>query len=179
MISRFLTIFIVFSVFAFFVTGVSAEGFSEYRLSAGDRIKINVFGEDELSVETRLSDAGTIPYPFLGEVRALGMTTGELTTFLTDRLLDGYLLDPSISVNILEYREFFIDGAVKSPGGYPYQPGLTLQRAVSLSGGFTERASSSKFYVVRDVNKGSKPVKIDLNDPIQPGDFVTIEESFF
>ncbi|WP_370085332.1 polysaccharide biosynthesis/export family protein [Neptunomonas phycophila] len=179
MIGRFLTLFMVFSFIALPSSWADAEGFSEYRLSAGDRIKINVFGEAELSVETRLSDAGTIPYPFLGEVRALGMTTGELTAYLTDRLLDGYLLDPSVSVNILEYREFFIDGAVKSPGGYPYQPGLTLQRAVSLSGGFTPRASSSKFYVVRESEGGSKPIKIDLNDSIKPGDFVTIEESFF
>ena len=156
-----------------------AEGLSEYKMSSGDLIKIQVYGEEELTIETRLSDAGTISYPLLGELRVLGMTTGQLSTYITDEPLNGYLLDPSVSVAILQYREFYIDGAVKSPGGYPYQPGLTLQRAVSLAGGFTERASSSKFYRVKEGEDSSRPVKVNLNSPIQPGDVITIEESFF
>lgn len=156
---------------------VWAEGMSDYRISAGDLVKIQVYGEEELSMETRLSDAGTISYPFLGELRVMGLTTGALGDLLYKKLSDGYLVDPSVSVEILEYRKFFIDGAVKSPGGYPYQPGLTLQRAVSLAGGFTERASSSKFYVMREA--GAAPEKVELLSTIRPGDVVTIEESFF
>jgi protein involved in polysaccharide export with SLBB domain len=142
--------------------GAHAEGMSDYRMSVGDLIKIQVYGEDELSPELRLSDAGTISYPFLGELTALGLTTGELSQLLADRLADGYLIDPSVNVTILEYREFYIDGAVNKPGGYPYQPGLTLQRAVSLAGGFTERASSSKFFVVRE-GAGNESSRVDLN----------------
>ncbi len=156
-----------------------AEGMSDYRISAGDLIKIQVYGEEELSVETRLSDAGTISYPFLGELRVMGMTTGTLGEHLYQKLSDGYLVDPSVSVEILEYREFFIDGAVKNPGGYPFQPGLTLQRAVSLAGGFTERASSSKFYVVREGESSTQPVLIGISSAVKPGDVITIEESFF
>jgi protein involved in polysaccharide export with SLBB domain len=155
-----------------------AEGMSDYRMSVGDLIKIQVYGEDQLSPELRLSDAGTISYPFLGELTALGMTTGELSKLLTSRLADGYLVEPSVNVTILEYREFYIDGAVNKPGGYPYQPGLTLQRAVSLAGGFTERASSSKFFVVRE-GAGNESSRLDLNSPVQPGDVITIDESFF
>jgi protein involved in polysaccharide export with SLBB domain len=161
-----------------FSLGAHAEGMSDYRMSVGDLIKIQVYGEEELSPELRLSDAGTISYPFLGELAALGLTTGELSQLLSTRLADGYLVDPSVNVTILEYREFYIDGAVNKPGGYPYQPGLTLQRAVSLAGGFTERASSSKFFVVRE-GAGNEPNRLDLNSPVQPGDVITIDESFF
>jgi protein involved in polysaccharide export with SLBB domain len=173
-------LFYLIAAFAVMLTqNVNAEGLSDYRMSVGDLIKIQVYGEDELSTEVRLSDAGTISYPFFGELQVLGLTTGGLSGLLTERLQDGYLVDPSVSVSVLEYREFFIDGAVKQPGGYAYQPGLTLQRAVSLAGGFSERASSSKFFVVREGSGSNKPSKISLMAPIQPGDVITIEESFF
>lgn len=157
-----------------------SEGLSDYRLGSGDLLGITVFGEDDLSVEVRMSDAGTISYPFLGELRVKGLTTGALGDMLATKLRDGYLVNPSVSVAVLEYREFYINGAVKSPGAYPYQPGLTLQRAVSLAGGFTERASSSKFYLSHEKSLNDvKPEKVKLNARVTPGDVITIEESFF
>lgn len=159
---------------------VVTDGFSDYRLSSGDLVGIQVFGEPDLSVEVRMSDAGTISYPFLGELRAQGMTIGALSELLTSKLLDGYLVNPSVNITILEYREFYIDGAVQKPGAYPYQPGLTLQRAVSLAGGFTERASSSKFYISHEGStSNNSSVKAALSSPVAPGDVINIEESFF
>jgi len=153
-----------------------AEVTSDYRLGTGDKVSIKVFGEEELSAEFTLSDAGTISYPFLGEINVLDKTTGELSNLLTRMLGDGYIINPSINVEVISYREFYINGEIENPGAYPYQPGLTLQKAVAMAGGFTERASSSKMYVTRD--DGSR-AKIKSNHEVLPGDVITIDESFF
>jgi len=155
------------------------NGLSGYQIGSGDLLSIQVFGEEDLSLEVRLSDAGTISYPFLGELRARGLSIGQLSELIRDQLADGYLVNPSVNVTVLEYREFFINGEVEKPGGYPYQPGLTLQKAVALAGGFTERASKSKIFVVPDGKEGDEPVRIKLSTTIRPGDIITIEESFF
>lgn len=153
---------------------------SDYALGVGDKIKITVFGEENLSLEVTLSDAGTFSYPFLGEIPVLGRTIGGLADYITEGLLDGYLIQPNVSVTVVEYRPFYIHGEVKEPGGYPFQPGLTLQRAVALAGGFTERASSSKFYLLSEgAQDESERQKIELTSPLNPGDTITVEESFF
>jgi len=158
----------------------SSPAYSSYRLGAGDVVNIRVFGEDDLSKEKiRLTDAGTVPYPVLGELRVLGMTVGDLERLITEGLKGRYLVNPRVSVQIDEYRPFYVNGMVDKPGGYPYQPGLTVRKAASLAGGFKERASSSKMYVIREGDKTQTPVKVDLNTLIGPGDILTIEESFF
>ncbi|WP_232846403.1 polysaccharide biosynthesis/export family protein [Amphritea pacifica] len=168
------------AIMIFFCSAVSAESttLSDYRLGSGDLLSIQVFGEEDLSMEIRLSDAGTIAYPFLGELRVLNMTIGHLSTMIEEGLADGYLLDPHVSITVKEYRQFFINGEIKEPGGYPYQPGLTLQKAVALAGGFTERASKSKLFIAHD-GETSDPRLADLNTQIRPGDIITIEQSFF
>ncbi|WP_245600975.1 polysaccharide biosynthesis/export family protein [Marinobacterium jannaschii] len=152
---------------------------SDYPLGSGDLLSIKVFGEEDLSLEVRLSDAGTISYPFLGELRVTGLSTGQLSLLIRDQLADGYLVRPNVNVTVLEYRQFFINGEVEKPGGYPFQPGLSLQKAVALAGGFTERASKSKVYVIHDGDEGRPPLRLRLTDSIRPGDIITIEESFF
>ena len=112
---------------------VDLQGSSTYRLSSGDIIRISVYGEPDLSFEeTRLTDAGTFSYPFVGEVKAQGKTSAELERILTEALQGDYLVDPRVSISVLEYREFYISGEVKQPGGYKYQPGLSLRRAIAL-----------------------------------------------
>ena len=153
---------------------------SNYQLGSGDKIKIQVYGEEGLSMETKLTDAGTILYPFLGEVRVAGLTVGQLADRIVEGLKGRYLVDPKVSVSVLEYREFFVNGEVKSPGAYPYQPGLTVQKAVSMAGGFTERASRSNITLLREKDAGSTtPDKVDLGTPVSPGDVLTVEQSFF
>lgn len=157
-----------------------SSAYSSYRLGAGDVVNIRVFGEEDLSKEKiRLTDAGTVPYPVLGELRVLGMTVGDLERLITEGLKGRYLVNPRVSVQIDEYRPFYVNGMVDKPGGYPYQPGLTVRKAASLAGGFKERASSSKMYVIREGDKTQTPVKVDLNTLVGPGDILTIEESFF
>ncbi len=153
---------------------------SNYKLAAGDVITIRVFGEDDLSREkVRLSDAGTIPYPVLGEVKALGLTIGEIERSITKGLDGRYLINPRVSVTIEEYRPFYINGMVERPGGYPYQPGLTVLKAASLAGGFKERASFNKISIIRENDPQNNPQKVDINSQVNPGDTIFIEESFF
>lgn len=155
-------------------------GMSSYKLSSGDVISIRVFNEPELSLnKVRLTDAGTVAYPSIGEIKVLGLTTGELGQLITSRLRGRILVNPSVSVDIDEYRPFFVNGMVARPGGYAFQPGLTVRKAISLAGGLQERASLNKIFVIRDGDPRQKPLKVDLNASIGPGDLITVEESFF
>ena len=163
--------------------GAHAQGtnsVSNYRLGAGDVITIQVLGEEDLKREKiRLSDAATISYPILGEIRLYGKTVAELETLIRDGLKGRYLVNPQVTVTINEYRNFFINGQVEKPGGYPYIPGLTVRKAVSLAGGFKERASKDKIFVIREDDKTQTPKRVDQNAAVNPGDIVTVEESFF
>lgn len=157
-----------------------ADAVSKYPLGTGDVISIIVYGEDDMKRERiRLTDAGTISYPVLGELPVRGKTVGDLEKLITEGLRGRYLVNPRVSVTIDQYRPFFINGQIKSGGSYPYQPGLTVRKAVTIAGGFTERASLSKISVVRDGDTSHTPVRVDLDAPIQPGDIITVDESFF
>lgn len=148
-----------------------------YRVGPGDDIEIRVYGEDDMTVHTRLGDSGVISYPFLGNIVAKGLTVGELEQLITKGLKGSYLVDPAVSINILEYRPFFVNGEVNKPGAIPYQPGITLRKAIAMAGGFTERANRSNGEVLRGSDVKAKPLALD--DQIKPGDIVTIRQSFF
>ncbi|QGZ31044.1 polysaccharide biosynthesis/export family protein [Stutzerimonas stutzeri] len=161
-------------------TSVAAQDISQYRMSAGDVISIRVLGEPDLTFEElRLTDAGSFSYPFIGEVKAKGKTVAQIEELLLTALKGKYLVSPRVSVNVLEYRHFYIIGEVKLPGGYPYQPGLTLRRAAALAGGLTERASAKRITIIRDLDPAQGPVEASMDTPVLPGDTVTIEEGFF
>ncbi len=158
---------------------VKAFDSKAYRLGAGDVVSITVYGEDDLSRQKyRLPDSGLIMFPF-GEIRALGLTIAELEAHIADGLRGGYLLNPRVSVSMDEYRPFFITGQVAQPGAYPYKSGLTIRMAVSIAGGFKERASESSIFVVRESDPSHAQSKIGLDGDVFPGDTVTVEESFF
>ena len=176
--------FALLMVLATFVLGLAhaTEGpeLSTYKLNSGDTISVRVLGEDDLKREkVRLSDAGTISFPILGEIRVKGMTVGALEQYIATGLKGRYLLNPQVNVSIDEYRNFFVNGMVERPGGYPFQPGLTVRKAISLAGGFKERASREKINIIRDDDATQTPRRVDLNAAILPGDILTVEESFF
>ncbi len=152
---------------------------SRYKLGAGDKIVISVYGEEGMERELILTDAGSISYPFLGEFRAKGLTLGELEKQITAKLKDGYYIDPLVSVSIKEYRKFFVSGEVKEPNGFSFEPGLTLEKAIALAGGFTQRASKRKITVTREENGRAVERTLTLNDSVLPGDIITVHESFF
>lgn len=171
------------ALWGFAHTGFAEEvGVSNYRLGPGDIISVTVFDEKELSVEkVKLSDAGSISYPMLGEIKVLGLTVSALQQKVTDGLKGTYLVDPRVRVSIDQYRDIFVNGQVHKPGNYPYQPGLTVRKAVSIAGGFKDRASRDEVSIIRENDNKDKPVpiKIPLNAMVEPGDTITVEESFF
>ena len=157
-----------------------------YTLGAGDLISISVYDEEDLSLEVRIGLSGQISYPLLGDVAVSGLSPKQLEDKLVAGLKGPYLVDPSVTVSIQEYRPFYVIGEVKKPGGYPFHPGLTVDKAISISGGFTERASKSSIFVVHDSGNLEQKRSADdekeavkLFDVIQPGDVITIEQSFF
>jgi protein involved in polysaccharide export with SLBB domain len=153
---------------------------SNYRLGSGDVITVEVLGEEDLKRERiRLSDAATISYPILGEIRLSGKTVGELEHIIREGLRGRYLVNPQVTVTINEYRHFYINGQIKRPGGYPFVPGLTVLKAVAIAGGFNERAARDKIFIVRENDPAQKRLPVDVNVAVYPGDIVTIEESFF
>jgi polysaccharide export outer membrane protein len=157
----------------------SAQNLEQYRLSADDEISISVFNEPDLSLEkTRVAANGSISLPLIGQVQVKGLTVNEVESEITRMYLGDYLKKPDISVSIVEYRQFYVNGEVDKPGGYSYREGMTIQRAISLAGGFTERASRSKIRLMRE-NDPNNVSSVNLTTPVQPGDVITVEESFF
>ncbi len=162
------------------VPAAAAQELSTYKLGSGDMISIRVLGEDDFKRErVRLSDAGTISFPILGEIRVKGMTVGALEDHITQGLKGRYLVNPQVTISIEEYRDFFVNGMVQKPGGYPFSPGMNVRKAITIAGGFRERASRDKFHIIRDDDPKQVPKRVDMNAPILPGDILTIEESFF
>lgn len=156
---------------------------ASYRLGAGDLIAISVYDEPDLSLELRIGLSGAISYPLLGDISVAGLSPRELEQELIKQLKGPYLVDPSVSVSIMEYRPFYVTGEVKKPGSYPFHPGLTIDRAISIAGGFTERASKGRIFVVHDrtgvEGGGIQKERTKLADVVRPGDVITVEQGFF
>ena len=157
----------------------AAQEVTDYVLGPGDHVAISVFGEPDLSMEFTLGDNGELNYPFLGEIRVAGLTVPELEIRIADGLRGDYLINPEITVSITEYRPFFLNGEVNRPGGYPYQPGLTLEKALALAGGLSPRAARNKILVKRASESSGVEVNIKMSDPIRAGDVITVPQSFF
>lgn len=158
---------------------VHGQEIDNYRISADDQISITVFNEPDLSVdEVRVSGSGDISMPLLGQVTIDGLTISEAQEKISALLLDGYLRKPSVTVTITEYRPFYISGEVRRPGSYPYRKNLTVEKAIALAGGFTERASRRNISLVSESDK-SLVQEVDLDNQVKPGDVITISESFF
>ncbi|MDR3508843.1 MAG: polysaccharide export protein [Caulobacteraceae bacterium] len=150
-----------------------------YRLGTGDRIRLIVFGEDKLGGEFSISDNGKLSLPLIGDIVASGLTLNELTDKITLALKDGYLRDPRVSVDVLNYRPFYILGEVNKAGDYPYSSGLTVRNAVALAEGFTYRADT-KHVFIKHANEVQEHVySLTTTTPVAPGDTVRIGERHF
>jgi polysaccharide export outer membrane protein len=165
---------------AFVPTTYASDPGTQYKLAAGDVLRITVFGEPELSIKrVRLNDAGTFSYPFLGEISAKGLTPSQLEKVIVDGLKQGYLTDPKVSLSQIEYRSFYINGEVTKPGSYPFVPGLTLEKAIALGGGLTERASIKRVTIVRGDSGQTLTDEVTRGTTIAPGDTISIAQGFF
>jgi polysaccharide export outer membrane protein len=157
----------------------AALSLDNYRLDAGDKIHIQVYGEKDLTVDAVVGDSGRISYPFLGEMQVKGKTIHELEQLITKGLKGDYLVNPEVTVTITEYRPFYVNGWVKKPGSFPFQPGMTVRKAISLAGGFGERANRRALTVVHGDDPEGKQEQIRLDDQLRPGDIITVGRSFF
>ena len=151
---------------------------NSYRLAAGDKIRVEVFGESELSVEALIESAGTINYPLLGRIVVQGYTLKDVEQLLTRRLSEGYLVNPSVRASMVQFRPFYVTGQVRRVGAYPYTEGLTVEKALALAGGMTEIASVRKIFILREGIKSLRE-RATLESTVLPGDTIVIDESLF
>jgi protein involved in polysaccharide export with SLBB domain len=173
-----------FGLVAFlFLSGVAYandEVSSDYRLGAGDVISISVYDEKDLSLEkVKLGNSSAIAYPMLGSVKVKGLTISEVQHEVTKGLKGTYLINPQVTVTIEQYRDVFINGQVNRPGNYPYQPGLTVREAVSIAGGFNNRANKDSVSIIHEYQDKPTATKGEPGTLVEPGDTITVEESFF
>jgi len=150
-----------------------------YRLGAGDKMKITVYGEQDLSGEFLVSANGRVQFPLLGEVQAAQLTAQEFAKALTAELGAKYLRNPRVSIEIQNYRPFYISGEVNKPGEYVYESGLARHGAVALAGGYTYRAKESDVYIRRMGSESETSMRVTGQIKIYPGDVVRIPERFF
>jgi len=150
----------------------------EYRLGSGDQLRITVFGEAELTGQFLVGSQGTIAYPLVGDVQAAGLTVEEFTTLLQEALRT-YVRNPSVNVEVANYRPFFILGEVQRPGTYPYSANLTVLNAVATAGGFTYRANRNRVFIRHANEPQERSYDLGIATPVLPGDTVRIGERLF
>lgn len=149
-----------------------------YQIGPGDRLRITVFGEADLTGEFEVGSGGGVSFPLVGEVPARGLTLRALEQRLTALLKDGFLVNPRVSVEVINYRPFFILGEVTRPGGYPYVSGMTVVTAIALAGGYTPRASRRRMLIVRTLNRTRNEIEATEETTVLPGDVITVHERF-
>lgn len=153
-----------------------AEG---YRLGAGDKVRLTVFGEADLSGTYAVDGQGRVTLPLIGAVDAAGTTAPALSVRVADALREGYLKDPRVTAQVASYRPYYILGEVTKPGEYPYQNGLTVLNAVATAEGFTYRANEKSVFIRRDGETDESRYRLDSDTPVRPGDTVRIGERLF
>jgi polysaccharide export outer membrane protein len=150
-----------------------------YTLGTGDRVRLQVFGQEDLSREYLVSDSGTVTMPLIGSVEAVGHTLPAFEEGVEAKLRDGILVDPNVTAEIIAYRPFYILGETRAPGQYPYVPGMTVLTAVSMSGGFTFRAEDDEVSITRLVDGRMTEFRADPLDFVEPGDVINVYERYF
>jgi polysaccharide export outer membrane protein len=157
-----------------------ASNSTDYHLDVGDKVKVTVYGEDDLSGDFQVDGAGNVDMPMIREVHAAGMTTKEFSREVADKLQAGrFLINPRVSAEVTNYRPFTILGEVNKPGEYPYENGMSVLNAVALAGGWTYRADENTVYVRRKGSPSEEPVAADDKSRINPGDTIRVTERIF
>lgn len=150
-----------------------------YLLDSGDRLRVQVFGQEGLSNSYIVDAAGNVSLTLIGPVAARGLTTSQLREAIAARLRQGYIRQPHVSVEVEAYRPFFILGEVNAPGQYPYVANMTAESAVAIAGGYAPRADKRSIMVTRNINGQMLREPVPPNYPIRPGDTLTISERWF
>ncbi len=150
-----------------------------YLLDSGDRLRIQVFGQEGLTNSYIVDAAGNISMTLIGTVPARGATTVDLSRRIAERLRNGYIRNPFVSVEVEAYRPFFILGEVNAPGQYPYVPNMTVEAAVAIAGGFAPRAHKTDVLLGRSYMGEVLRGRVPADFPMRPGDTITVRERWF
>jgi polysaccharide biosynthesis/export protein len=152
---------------------------ASYRLDAGDRLRVVVYGQEGLTNTYAIDAGGSITMPLIGAVPARGRTPARLAADITAKLRNGFIREPSVAVEIEAYRPFFILGEVAAPGQYPYVPNMSVESAVAIAGGFSPRARRDSVTLTHTDASGSMRTVVPLGTAISPGDTVLVGERWF
>ena len=150
-----------------------------YHLGTGDKLRITIYGETDLSGDFLVDGSGQVQLPLVGQVKAAGLTIHEFTGEITAAYQNGSLKDPKVSDEVENYRPFYIMGEVNKPGEYPYESGLNVLGAIALAGGYTYRADDTEVYVRRSGSPKEVTMPADASTKINPGDIVRVAERIF
>ncbi len=150
-----------------------------YTLDSGDKLRINVFGQEGLTNSYTVDAGGNVNMPLVGSLPARGVTTQQLAGLITQRLKQGYVREPHVSVEVEAYRPFFILGEVTTPGQYPYVANMTAEAAIAIAGGFSPRANKRTVDLTRSAPGQAFRGEVPLNYPLKPGDTVVVKERWF
>lgn len=158
---------------------VATRSVAAYTLGSSDRLRIAVFGHPDLSGEFEVDGTGAVSLPLIGQVAAEGLTTIQLEQTIANKLSDGYILNPRVSAEVINYRPYYILGEVGRPGEYPFTSGLTVPNAVAAAGGFTYRANKRVIFI-RSVDS-DREIAYDLTPTtvVKPGDTLRVGERIF
>ncbi len=151
----------------------------DYVLGPGDKLRIQVFGEELLSGEFNVAGNGQISFPLIGQLQAAGITVRHLQTELRAALADGYLKDPRVSAEVLTFRPYYILGEVAKPGEYPYTDGISVLNAIATAGGFSYRANHRVIFIKRPNELAEHRERLTPDLLLAPGDTVRIVERYF
>lgn len=158
---------------------VEAPSLSDYVIGPGDKVKVVVLEEENMEVDTTIGDDGLIEMHLLGGVQAAGRTAAELKADISKRLGDSFIVNPTVSVEITTFRPFFILGQVNQPGDFPFQPDLTIRKAVAVAGGFTRRADTTSAILVRNIDGVEVRKTVSMDTRVFPGDLLEIDRRLF
>lgn len=151
-----------------------------YKLDAGDRVAINVFGEENLSGEYEVDQSGIVSLPLAGRVKVASLTTQDAERTIGKRLSEGFVSNPNVTVSVVRYRPFYVLGEVARPGGYPFYSGASVLSAVAVAGGYTYRAEKMGVRLLRQGGDGTaQPQRITAGTYIEPGDIIIVPERWF
>ncbi len=157
----------------------AASPVNSYSLDSGDRLRVTVFGQQNLSRIYPVDAGGYISMPLIGAVRARGLTTFQLEERISVTLKRRYVKDPKVTVEVAANRPFFILGEVRNAGQFPYVAGMTVQTAIAIAGGFTPRARKSRIKLSSQINGATYSRTVSLSAKIKPGDTIMVQERFF
>jgi polysaccharide export outer membrane protein len=158
----------------------AAPQMNVYRLKPGDKLKIAVFNEPDLTGEFQVSDSGKIAFPLTGEIEAGGLSVDDFRAGLVGRLREGFVRNPRVTIDFVNYRPINVIGEVRNAGQYAYRPGLTVQDAIAMAGGYTYRANTRTFYLRRSDQSSETTLRTDAAGlTVLPGDNIRVPERYF